>query len=92
MGRCIQAVARAIQAYQPAEEMLRPVGAQQRHPVARRQPLAPGTILLKNKPASVVAASRVSEIKNGRLAMIGVMSVFAEHFIPGSVPLLKNMV
>ena len=57
-----------------------------------RQPLAPGTILLKNKPASVVAASRVSEIKNGRLAMIGVMSVFAEHFIPGSVPLLKNMV
>mmetsp|Transcript_32342 Transcript_32342/g.80153 ORF Transcript_32342/g.80153 Transcript_32342/m.80153 type:complete len:212 (-) Transcript_32342:978-1613(-) len=32
---------------------------------------------------------RVSEIKNGRLAMIGIMSVLAEHYVPGSVPLLR---
>jgi hypothetical protein len=32
------------------------------------------------------AEKRVSELKNGRLAMIGVMSVFAAHNIPGSVP------
>jgi len=32
------------------------------------------------------AEKRASELKNGRLAMIGVMSVFAAHSIPGSVP------
>jgi len=31
---------------------------------------------------------RLSEIKNGRLAMVGIMSVIASHYVPGSVPLL----
>jgi len=34
------------------------------------------------------AEKRVSELKNGRLAMIGIMSVFAAHYVPGSVPAL----
>ncbi len=34
------------------------------------------------------AKKRVSELKNGRLAMIAIMSFFAGHAIPGSVPLL----
>mmetsp|Transcript_12071 Transcript_12071/g.39646 ORF Transcript_12071/g.39646 Transcript_12071/m.39646 type:complete len:133 (-) Transcript_12071:252-650(-) len=35
-----------------------------------------------------LATKRVSELKNGRLAMIGVMSLVSAHFVPGSVPLL----
>merc|ERR1719454_1741087 len=35
-----------------------------------------------------LARKRVSELKNGRLAMIGVMSLVSGHFIPDSVPLL----
>lgn len=31
---------------------------------------------------------RLQELKNGRLAMIGVMTLLADHFIPGSVPIL----
>jgi len=33
---------------------------------------------------------QLSEIKNGRLAMIGFASLLANHFIPGSVPLLTG--
>lgn len=36
------------------------------------------------------AKKRVSELKNGRLAMIGIASVIAATAIPGSVPLLAN--
>merc|ERR1712216_933047 len=35
-----------------------------------------------------LARKRTAELKNGRLAMIGVMSLVSAHFIPGSVPLL----
>jgi len=33
---------------------------------------------------------RESELKNGRLAMIGFASYISEHFIPGSVPVLPH--
>uniref|UniRef100_A0A7S3B6E7 Chlorophyll a-b binding protein, chloroplastic n=1 Tax=Haptolina ericina TaxID=156174 RepID=A0A7S3B6E7_9EUKA len=48
-------------------------------------PLAPSTNLLP-KDAAKVAEKRIIELKNGRLAMLGMMSVFAHHSIPGSVP------
>jgi len=37
-----------------------------------------------------LAEKRVSELKNGRLAMIGISSVCAALAIPGSVPFLEN--
>merc|ERR1719235_314749 len=43
----------------------------------------------KLSPAQL-AEKRVSELKNGRLAMIGIASVCASMAIPGSVPLLKD--
>lgn len=36
------------------------------------------------------AEKRLSELKNGRLAMIGIASVCAAMSVPGSVPLLEN--
>jgi len=51
-------------------------------------PLALGTKILPSDPAKV-EYKRISELKNGRLAMIGIASVFAEHAIDGSVPLLN---
>jgi len=43
----------------------------------------------KLSPAEL-AEKRESELKNGRLAMIGVASVCASMAVPGSVPLLEN--
>jgi hypothetical protein len=37
-----------------------------------------------------LAKKRITELKNGRLAMIGIMSVCAATSIPGSVPFLKD--
>jgi len=45
----------------------------------------------KKLSAEQLAEKRVSEIKNGRLAMIGIASVCAAMAVPGSVPLLTNM-
>lgn len=36
------------------------------------------------------AEKRISELKNGRLAMIGIASVMSAMAVPGSVPLLAN--
>jgi hypothetical protein len=41
----------------------------------------------KNKSPEKLAKGRASEIKNGRLAMIGVAGMYAAATVPGSVPL-----
>lgn len=41
----------------------------------------------KNKSEATLAKGRSAEIKNGRLAMIGVAGMYAAATIPGSVPL-----
>jgi hypothetical protein len=43
--------------------------------------------LSKNKSEEALAKGRASEIKNGRLAMIGFMGLWAQAAIPGAVPL-----
>merc|ERR1719473_71172 len=44
----------------------------------------------KNLSAEQLAKKRTAELRNGRLAMIGIMSVCAATSIPGSVPFLAN--
>jgi len=44
----------------------------------------------KKLSAEQLAEKRVSELKNGRLAMIGVASICAAMSVPGSVPLLNG--
>ena len=41
----------------------------------------------KNRSEEAKAKGRVSEIKNGRLAMIGVAGLYFAATVPGSVPL-----
>lgn len=43
--------------------------------------------LSKNKSEEAKARGRDIEIKNGRLAMIGIMGMVAQALVPGSVPL-----
>lgn len=43
--------------------------------------------LSKNKSEEQLKRGRDSEIKNGRLAMIGVAGLYAAATVPGSVPL-----
>merc|ERR1719502_2302286 len=51
----------------------------------------PGDIkFLKKFYWGLRADKRVSELKNGRLAMIGIASVCSAMAVPGSVPLLKD--
>merc|ERR1712224_788901 len=42
------------------------------------------------KPGFDIKKKQLIELKNGRLAMIGVASIFANHAIPGSVPFLTG--
>jgi len=44
----------------------------------------------KKLDAAQLAEKRASELKNGRLAMIGIASICASMAVPGSVPLLEN--
>jgi len=44
----------------------------------------------KKLSAAQLAEKRTSELKNGRLAMIGAASIFSSMAVPGSVPLLKD--
>merc|ERR1712063_102596 len=45
---------------------------------------------LSKRPGFNLKEKQLSELKNGRLAMIGVASMAANHAIPGSVPLLDG--
>merc|ERR1719482_2703761 len=46
----------------------------------------------KSLSPETLARKRTAELKNGRLAMIGVMSFVSAHYIPESVPLLPTTV
>jgi len=46
----------------------------------------------KGLSPETLARKRTAELKNGRLAMIGVMSFVSAHYIPDSVPLLPAVV
>jgi len=46
----------------------------------------------KSLSPETLARKRTAELKNGRLAMIGVMSFVSAHYIPDSVPLLPAVV
>jgi hypothetical protein len=46
----------------------------------------------KNKSDEWKAQKLRTEINNGRLAMLGLMSLLSEGAVPGSVPLLKGLI
>jgi nitrite reductase/ring-hydroxylating ferredoxin subunit len=47
-------------------------------------------IKLSKKPNFDFQQKQLSELKNGRLAMVGMASLACEHVLPGSVPLLSG--
>jgi len=46
----------------------------------------------KNKSAEAKARGLKAEINNGRLAMIGIFGFVTAETVPGSVPMLTNIV
>ena len=48
--------------------------------------------VMKDKTEEQKAKGRLVEINNGRLAMLGLMSLVSEGSVPGSVPFLKGMI
>lgn len=46
-------------------------------------------LLLQGKSDAAKKSLQLKEIKNGRLAMVACAAFASEHFIPGSVPLVK---
>ena len=46
----------------------------------------------KGDSAEKKARGRLTEVNNGRLAMLGIFSIISEATVPGSVPALKDMI
>ena len=45
-----------------------------------------------HRQLSPQARGRLTEVNNGRLAMLGIFSIISEATVPGSVPALKDMI
>jgi hypothetical protein len=62
-------------------------------PIIARRPLLISTFNFNAKKSDEWKAKKLqAEINNGRLAMIGLMSLLSEGAVPGSVPALKGLI